>query len=136
MEGFVHDVVRFYTDLTGRAEGPMTFRFVLQPTMALLMAIRDGFKDARAGRAPYFWTIVNDPSHRHSSLREGAKATGRIVLLGLVMEIIYQYRVFGTFHVLEAAIFILLLCFLPYLVMRGPINRLMRWWISRRHSNA
>ncbi len=52
------------------------------------------------------------------------------------MEIIYQYRVFGTFHVLEAAIFILLLCFLPYLVMRGPINRLMRWWISRRHSNA
>ena len=136
MEGFVNDVVRFYTDLLGRAEGPMTFRFVLQPTMALLMAIRDGIKDARAGRAPYFWTIVNDPDHRRASLHEGAKATGRILLLGLVMEIIYQYRVFGTFHVLEAANFILLLCFLPYLVMRGPINRLMRWWMTRRHSNA
>lgn len=136
MEGFVNDVVRFYTDLLGRAEGPMTFRFVLQPTMALLMAIRDGIKDARAGRAPYFWTIANDPDHRRASLREGTRATGRILLLGLVMEIIYQYRVFGTFHVLEAVNFILLLCFLPYLVMRGPINRLARWWMTRRHSSA
>lgn len=136
MEGFVHDVMRFYTDLVGRAEGPMTFRFVLQPTMALLMAIRDGVKDAHAGRAPYFWTIVNDPPRRRASLHEGVKATGRILLLGVVMEIIYQYRVFGTFHVLEAANFILLLCFLPYLVMRGPINRLVRWWVMRRHSRA
>lgn len=136
MEGFVNDVVRFYSDLIGRAEGPMTFRFVLQPTMALLMAVRDGFKDARAGRAPYFWTIVNDPAHRSASLREGRKATGRILVLGLVMEVIYQYRVFGTFHVLEAVNFILLLCFVPYLIMRGPINRLARWWLERRHSNA
>lgn len=136
MEGFVHDVVRFYTDLAGRADGPMTFRFVLQPTMALLMAIRDGVKDAHAGRAPYFWTIVNDPQRRRASLNEGLKACARILLLGVVMEVIYQYRVFGTFHVLEAVNFILLLCFLPYLIMRGPINRLVRWWVSRRHSSA
>ncbi|HEY0502167.1 MAG TPA: hypothetical protein VGD42_01625 [Lysobacter sp.] len=136
MEGFVHDVVRFYTDLVGRAEGPMTFRFVLQPTMALLMAIRDGLKDAKVGRRPYFWKILNDPSARRDSLNEGVKATGRILLLGLVMEIIYQYRVFGTFHVLEAVNFILLLCFLPYLLLRGPINRLAHRWLARRHSNA
>lgn len=136
MEGFVNDAVRFYSDLIGRAEGPMTFRFVLQPTMALLMAVRDGFKDAKAGRAPYFWTIVNEPEHRAASLREGRKATARILVLGLVMEVIYQYRVFGTFHVLEAVNFIFLLCFLPYLIMRGPINRLARWWLERRHSNA
>ncbi|GAA5074265.1 hypothetical protein GCM10025759_16350 [Lysobacter panacisoli] len=136
MEGFVHDAVRFWTDLTGRAEGPMTFRFVLQPTMALLMAIRDGFKDAKIGRAPYFWTIVNDAHRRRASLDEGIEATARILALGLVMEIIYQYRVFGTFHVLEAVNFILLLCFIPYLVMRGPINRLAHWWMQRRHTNA
>ncbi|WP_233264155.1 hypothetical protein [Lysobacter panacisoli] len=114
----------------------MTFRFVLQPTMALLMAIRDGFKDAKIGRAPYFWTIVNDAHRRRASLDEGIEATARILALGLVMEIIYQYRVFGTFHVLEAVNFILLLCFIPYLVMRGPINRLAHWWMQRRHTNA
>ncbi|MDI9240012.1 hypothetical protein QLQ15_13950 [Lysobacter sp. LF1] len=136
MEGFVNDAVRFYTDLIGRAEGPMTFRFVLQPTMALLMAVRDGFKDAKVGRAPYFWTITHDPVHRSASLNEGVKATGRILVLGLVMEIIYQYRVFGTFHVLEAVNFIVLLCFIPYLIMRGPINRLAHWWMARRHRSA
>ncbi|MDR0181820.1 hypothetical protein [Lysobacter arvi] len=136
MEAFVHDVVRFYDDLIGRTQGPMSFRFFLQPTMALLMAVRDGVKDARTGRSPYFWTIVNAPETRRASLREGVKATTRILVLGLVMEIIYQYRVLGTFHVLEAINVIIALCFLPYLLMRGPINRLARWWFARPHRTA
>ena len=131
MESFVHDVVRFYDDLINRTHGPMSFRFVLQPSMAVLMALRDGFKDARTGRRPYFRKIVNDPAARRESLHEGTKATGRILLLGLVMEIIYQYKVLGTFHVLEAINVIAILCFLPYLLLRGPINRLVRWWLAR-----
>lgn len=131
MDGFVNDVVRFYTDLVGRSDGPMTFRFFLQPIMALLMALRDGIKDARTGQSPYFWRIVNNPSDRRAALHEGVKSTTRILLLGLVMEIIYQYKVFGTFHVLEAVNIIFILCFLPYLIMRGPIARLARRWMSR-----
>src|SRR5688572_32921511 len=40
MDGFLNDVVRFYTDLIGRTQGPMTFRLFLQPGMALLLAFR------------------------------------------------------------------------------------------------
>ena len=136
MEGFVHDVVRFYDDLIDRTHGPMSFRFVLQPSMAVLMALRDGSRDAKAGHRPYFWKIFNDPAARHDSLVEGAKATGRILVLGLVMEIIYQYRVFGSFHVLEAVNVILILCFVPYLLLRGPVNRIVRWWRDRSARNA
>lgn len=136
LEAFVNDVVRFYDDLIGRTQGPMSFRFFLQPTMALIMALRDGVKDAKTGRPPYFWNIVNDPAARRDSIREGVKATARILLLGLVMEVIYQYKVLGTFHVLEAINVIIALCFLPYLLLRGPINRLVRWWLSRAHRAA
>ena len=136
LEAFVHDVVRFYDDLIGRTQGPMSFRFFLQPSMALLMALRDGVKDAKTGRRPYFWKIVNDPTARRESLREGLKATTRILILGVVMEIIYQYKVLGSFHLLEAINVILVLCFVPYLLLRGPINRIVRWWLSRAHRTA
>ncbi|WP_342315495.1 hypothetical protein [Lysobacter sp. FW306-1B-D06B] len=132
----MHDVIRFYNDLIGRTTGPLSFRFFLQPAMALLMAFRDGVKDAKTGRRPYFWKILNDPSARSESLHEGVKATGRILLLGLVMEVIYQYRVLGSFHVLEAVNVIIVLCFVPYLLLRGPINRLVRWWRARSHRTA
>jgi len=136
LEAFVNDVVRFYDDLIGRTHGTMSFRFFLQPAMGLLMALRDGVKDAKTGRRPYFWKIINDPAARPLSLQEGVKATTRILLLGLVMEIIYQYKVLGTFHVLEAINVIVALCFLPYVLLRGPINRLTRWWLARAHGKA
>jgi len=135
LDGFVHDVVRFYDDIIGRTHGPMSFRFFLQPGMALLMALRDGVRDAKTGRRPYFWKILNDPSARRGSLHEGVKDTARILILGLVMEIIYQYKVLGTFHVLEALNVIVILCFVPYLLMRGPVNRLARWWRARHDAS-
>lgn len=132
MDGFLNDVVRFYTDLIGRTQGPMTFRLFLQPGMALLLAFRDGFKDAKIGRHPYFWTIMHDPVRREASLREGFKATGRILILGLVMDTIYQYKVFGTFHVLEALNVALILGFIPYFLLRGPADRIAHWWLKRK----
>jgi hypothetical protein len=34
----------------GRAYGPLSFRFIIQPTVAAVIAIRAGLEDARAGR--------------------------------------------------------------------------------------
>ena len=49
----VATVGRLWHDLVDRPDGPMAFRFILQPAMATIAAIRDGRKDARANRAPY-----------------------------------------------------------------------------------
>jgi len=115
---------RFWNDLTARPGGPMTFRFILQPTMAAIAALHDGRKDARLGRAPYFWALVHEPEERAARLSEGIIATARIVLLGLGMDAIYQYEVLKTFYPAEAVLVALLLAFLPYIILRGPIARI------------
>jgi hypothetical protein len=113
--------------LIEQPSGPMSFRFILQPSMAAIAAIRDGVKDARGGRSPYFWTIARISRKRVGRLREGLTATARIILFALAMDLIYQLLVFKTFYPNEAVIAALVLAFVPYLLIRGPITRIMRW---------
>src|SRR5262249_6479268 len=84
----------FVSELIGRLHGPFSFRFVLQPLMALISAARDGLADARAGRSPYFWTMFTRPEERSGLFREGWHATTRVIVLGVVMDTIYQLIVF------------------------------------------
>jgi hypothetical protein len=119
---------RAWSDLTDRPSGPMAFRFILQPLMAAITAIRDGLRDARTERSPYLWTILRDPHERMARLGEGLDATARIVLLGLAMDVIYQVMVFKMFYPIEALIIALLLAFVPYLLIRGLVVRV---WHAR-----
>lgn len=129
MYGLSTDVFgRIWQNTLDRAGGPMTFRFILQPIMASIAALYDGMADARTGRSHYLWTVLTDPAKRLGRLREGAWATSRILLLGLTMDAIYQYIVFDTFHPAEAVIITLLLAFAPYVLLRGPVSRLVSWW--------
>src|SRR5215831_6400817 len=57
----------WYQELA-RASAPMKFRFVLQPLMAAFLAIRDGRKDASAGRLPYIWAVLGEPRDRRARL--------------------------------------------------------------------
>lgn len=127
-----HDLLsRIWENLIARPGGPLSFRFILQPIMATVMAVRDGIKDAPTGRSPYFWTVLHDSQARGARLQEGLSATARILALGLLMDAIYQIWVLGTFYPTEAAIVALALAFVPYLLIRGPAARLARWWQNR-----
>ncbi len=121
---------RMWRNLLDRPAGPMTFRFILQPVMATIAAFFDGLKDARIGRSPYLLAILADGNQRVARLREGVIATSRVLILGLVMDGIYQFVVFDTFHPGEAVVVALLLAFVPYLLLRGPIQRLARMWVG------
>ena len=79
-------VDRIWYQELARASAPMKFRFVLQPLMAALVAIRDGRKDARAGRSPYIWALFGEPRERRARLNRALNATARIIVLGLVMD--------------------------------------------------
>src|SRR5215471_21020747 len=115
---------QFWHDLVERPDGPMRFRFVLQPLMAAIVAIRDGLKDARSGRSPYFATVLGNPKERAGRLRHGLNATARIIALGLVMDVIYQAIVFKTFYPDQALVVALVLAFVPYLIIRSVIARI------------
>ena len=122
---------QFWHDLIERPDGPMRFRFVLQPLMATIVAIRDGLKDARSGRSPYFGTVLRNPQERIGRLREGLDATARIIALGLVMDVIYQAVVFRTFYPDQALVVALVLAFVPYVIVREVIARFWRGQPSR-----
>ena len=119
---------RIWHDLVERPDAPMRFRFILQPLMAAIVAIRHGMGDARTGRSPYFWTLLGNPRERAQRLNEGLNATARIILLGLVMDAIYQVIVLGQFYPAEAVIVALLFAFIPYVIIRGPAARIARRW--------
>lgn len=123
---------RMWTDLLARPGGPFAFRLILQPLMAILFAVRDGYRDARTGRSPYAWTMLHDPGRRRGRLVEGVKATVKVVLLGVAIDTAYQFRVLGRFYPGEALGFALLLGFVPYLLIRGPADRVVRWLSAHR----
>jgi hypothetical protein len=122
---------RFWHNIFGRLEGPMTFRFYLQPTMAFIAALTDGLRDVRHGHKSFFWTRHGDPGTQHGRLREGLTATARIVFLGLSMDIIYQLKVLDHFYPAEAFMMAVLLAVIPYFVFRWCIERIARWWLGR-----
>ena len=126
-------LARISEAVTGRIEGPMAFRLVLQPAVAMFLAIRAGLHDARTGQPYYAWEIFTDPVHRHELLREGWKAVAKVFVLAVLIDLAYQLMVVHTLHPLVALFVAFLLACVPYLLVRGPVNRLMR---TRRQPKA
>jgi hypothetical protein len=128
------NLTRLWDDMLERPGGPMTFRFILQPAMAIIAALRDGVRVARTGRRPSVWALIHgvrDPGGRSVRLWEGIISTARIIILGVVMDAVYQRMVLNTFYPGQAAVIAVLLAFVPYLLLRGPIARVARRWVAR-----
>jgi len=119
-------VSEFWHDLAARPTGPLAMRFYLQPLMATLFALRDGFKDARADKPPYFWALFTRPEQRSEMLHNGWKSVGKIFVLAVVLDIIYQLVVLHELHPLQTVVVATILAIVPYVVFRGPVNRLVR----------
>jgi hypothetical protein len=127
---------RFWSDIFERIHGPMTFRFYLQPVMALLAALPDGIRDARFGHTSFFWSAWRDNNASVGRLREGAVSTARVVLLGLSMDVIYQFKVLDRFYPAEALMMAILLAVIPYFIFRWFVERVATWWLARKGSGA
>jgi hypothetical protein len=121
-----------WSHLAGRVNGPFSFRFVFQPLMAVLCAARDGIVDAREGRPPYFWRFFSTSDRPKELLREAWKAVARVITLGVVMDVMYQLMVFHWIHPFELVVIVMTLAFAPYLLLRGPITRIVRLFIRGR----
>jgi len=131
----MHDIYqRLWNNLTGRISGPMHFRLVLQPLMAAGFATWSGIKDARAGRPAFLWTVITDPFQRSTLLRQGWKDVGKIFILAIVLDAIYQVIVQGGVYFLELLIVAPTLAFVPYVLLRGPITRLVTVFTHRTAS--
>jgi hypothetical protein len=119
-------LTRIFENLIGRVSGPMKFRLILQPLMAIIFAIRSGLKDAKGGHPAYFWALFTDSAHRRDLLRDGWKSVGRVFILAIIIDAVYQFIVFRWVYPVEALLVAAILAFIPYLLIRGPVNRIAR----------
>ncbi len=117
---------RMCREIAARPSGPMAFRFYLQPAMAILAAVHGGLKDAREGAPAYFWSLFVDRQNRRARLREGFRAVRNVFVLAILMDLVYQAFVIKAFRPVEALDVAILLAILPYLCVRGPVNRVAR----------
>jgi hypothetical protein len=116
-------IARLSANLIGRIGGPMTFRLILQPSVAIFFAIRGGISDARAGREPHGWAILTDSTKRRELLRESWQDVATVFLAAVIIDLIYQVMEFRWFYPEEALIVATCLALLPYLLLRGPARR-------------
>ena len=121
-----HLFARVVEQLIARVTGPMKFRLFLQPAMAIFFAVRGGLKDAREGRPPYFWGLFTDKGEREAMLKNGWKSIGKVFILAIVLDVVYQlieHR--WTVYPGEAVLVAIILAIVPYLLIRGPVNRIV-----------
>ena len=125
---------RLWENLTGRVTGPMNFRLLLQPLVAICIAAWSGIKDARAGRPPFLSTVIKDPSQRPVLLRQAWKEVGKVFIIAVVLDVIYQLIQHRGVYVLEVLIVAPILALVPYVLLRGPVTRIAKAFVHRTTS--
>jgi len=116
----------FWEELWTRVGGPMDFRLVLQPAMAILIAIRAGWNDAREDRPPFLWTVITNRRERRALLRNGWRDVGRVFVLAWLLDAVYQVVFLRAFRPLQGLLVAVVLAFVPYGLTRGLTTRLVR----------
>lgn len=123
--------MRIVEHMSDRVSGPLKFRLLLQPAMAAFFAIKAGLHDAKAGKPPYFWALFTDPAHRRDMLKDGWKSVGKVFILAMILDVVYQVIVLHFVYPGEVIVVAFLLAIVPYLLLRGLVTRLTR----DRHGN-
>lgn len=122
-----HTLTRYAEQMVTRfTTGPMKFRIYMQPAMALFFAIRGGLQDAKAGKPPYFWGCCFDKGEREAMIKDGWHHIARVFILAIVIDVVYQIIELKFVYVGEAISVAIILAIIPYLLVRGPVNRLAR----------
>jgi hypothetical protein len=119
-----HLFMRVWDNLISRPTGPLRFRLLLQPATAIFLAIRGGLNDSREGKAAYFWDLFVNPSYRRELLRDGWKSIWKLFLLAMALDCVYQIIVLRWIYPFEALVVAFVLAIIPYLLVRGPVNRI------------
>jgi hypothetical protein len=123
---------RFWGNLIGRATGPINFRLVIQPTVASILAIRAGIKDAREGRPAFLWAAIRNPAYRPELLRQGWRDVEKVFLIAAVLDAIYQLIVHRGVFLLELVVVATVLAIVPYVMIRGPVSRIAAMMLRQR----
>jgi hypothetical protein len=119
-------LTRVMQNLFDRIDGPMAIRLVIQPIMAAIFATLDGIKDARLHHRPYGLSLLVEPDHRGHRLRDGWRSIRKVCFVALAMDLVYQLIQLRRIYLGEALIIAQVVALVPYVLFRGPVNRIAR----------
>jgi hypothetical protein len=122
--GFYTFSMAFVEDIPKRLAGPGRFRFVLQPVMAIILGIINGLADARAGKPPYLYGLLFHRDLRADLVKSGYSAVANILLMGILMDFIFQWIILGVAYPGAALVVGPVMIILPYGLSRALSNRI------------
>jgi hypothetical protein len=118
---------RFLDDMVARLSGPGRMRFIFQPTVAVLLGMRDGVKDARAGKPPFLSALMFHRGGRRELLRGAVASVRDLVAVAILLDVISQFLIFRMVHPGAALLLGPVLIAAPYGLSRAIANRLAHW---------
>jgi hypothetical protein len=116
----------FIKDISRRLGGPGRFRFILQPLVAVILGTFNGLADARAGVPPYIYALLFHRDLRRDLARTGLSTIANLLLMGILLDLIFQWIILGVAHPGAALILGPVLIVGPYSLARAISNRLAR----------
>ena len=126
MSMIIDMVARGWDNFLARPTGHLNLRFVIQPTVATVLAVRAGLRDGKAGHPAYLWAAITNPDYRWQLLHGGWKEMRTPFLVAAGLDVIYQLIVHRFVYPLELLFTATLLALVPYFTLRGPVSRIAR----------
>ena len=118
--------MQFLKELPQRFNGPGRLRFILQPVLAILLGIRGGIADAKAGNPPYLIGVLFGAGCRSELLRTEAEAIGTLLAMGIILDVVFQLIIYRVVHPAAALLVGPILICIPYTVSRSVTRRMAR----------
>lgn len=112
-----------FADIVPRLTGPGRLRFVLQPLVAMVLGVRDGRADSRAGRTPFLWALASERGSRRALLRSAFASISNVVFAAILCDAIAQWLLFRIVSPGAALLIGPVLIGAPYAITRALANR-------------
>ena len=75
---------------------------------------------------PIFWTLFTESSERGPLLKDAWHSEWKLFSIAFILDFAYQIIVLKGVRPLEGLLVAIALAFVPYLLLRGTVNRLVR----------
>jgi len=117
---------QFFEDVLSRLSGPGRLRFIFQPTIAILLGVRDGVKDAQAGAPTFLRALAFHTEARGELLRSAFASTRDLVCVAILLDMVSQFLIFGSVRPGAALLVGPVLIGAPYSASRALTNQFRR----------
>jgi len=117
---------QFLEELPQRFARSGRLRFILQPLLAILLGVRGGIADTKAGNPPYLFGLLFTSGQRRNLLRSAGEAIGILLAMGIILDVVFQLVLYREVHPGAALLIGPILICTPYALTNRLVRRFVR----------